>query len=633
MMTSRHCNPEIWLPALAVATTLSVATPGRAAPTEPGGLTNPIAPSTDCRMCHTFDNAKIHPDEPLYAPFPTWQGGLMANAARDPIFWAGVAVADQDHPGETIDCVRCHAPRAFLDGRGTVTEISELLPDDFDGVACEVCHRMVDDSPEPRGNARYRLDDTPVNGVVPRRGPWDDYVDPDTPPHAWIADPFTGSSELCGTCHDVSTARPRLDDDGRQIAPQFNEQRTYSEWANSSFAIDGAGFASCQDCHMPPVDDMAACAAFINVTSHAEGGRRHDLVGANRFMLELLRQEYGDNGTRELFDFYFDLAIERTDALLATAATVEIAGPASVDLVEGLTDLTVTVTNNSGHKLPSGYSEGRVMWLEVQARYGEETIWSSGAFEPGVGPTQDAQLRTYQGIAEELASGTSLHLLLNDHWVQDTRIPPLGLRADLQTDPVGDRYVVRGDGTWPNFDVAPYSFEGAPDVVDATPDDASDDALTVHARLWYLINTPAYVQFLADENTTNEAGSDVAMLFDTAGGAPPMMLAEATLAIPIVGFGAQPGSSSDTTAASGPGLDSTGPEQTGSGRTDSTEGADTTTSSSGTGTDGGGTDDDGGSCACTATPRRPQAWWLLLPLVVGPLRSRRERGSPRPRRA
>lgn len=621
---------------LAAAVTLSATGTALAIPTPADGLTNDLRESQTCMMCHSHPNAMEHAEDPLYSPFITWQGTMMANAARDPVFWAGVALADQDHPGETEDCIRCHSPRAFFNNRGSATEITDLQPEDFDSVTCELCHRMMDDSPNPLGNARYAIDDVLAGGSVARRGPWDDYVEPDTPPHAWIADPFTGSSELCGTCHDVSTERPRLDDDGSQIAANFNEQRTYSEWAGSAYAVEGDDFRSCQDCHMPAVADMAACQAFVDFNSHPEGGRRHDLVGANRFMLQMLQQEYGSAGTDEVADFYFDVSIERVDEFLATAASVEVAGPASVDLGQGLDGLEVTVTNNSGHKLPSGYSEGRIMWIEVEATYGETVVYSSGAFEAGVGPTDDGQLRTYEGVANQLSSGVTQHLLLNDHWAVDTRIPPLGLTPNLETDPVTDRYELGGDGTWPNFDVAPYSFAAAPDLTDATPDNPDDDELTVTARVWYLINTPDYIQLLADDNKTNEAGSDIAMLFDAAGGAPPMLLAEAELMIPIDGFGASTG----TTGTAGTADDTAGPvdDTSDDAPVDTTNGEVPTgpgngsTSIADTDTEGPSQDDDGGGCSCSTEPRPLHVSWLLLG-ALGLTRRRRARGTRSPRRA
>jgi len=608
------------LPGLVATLVLAASSVASADPTPPGGLTNDLFEPAECVMCHSISNAKVHADDPLYSPFLGWQGSMMANAARDPVFWAGVALADQDHPGETEVCIRCHSPRAFLNGRADATEITDLDPADMDGVTCEACHRMMDDSPNPLGNASYRIDDVLVDGVVPRRGPWDDYEEPVTPPHAWIADPFTGSSELCGTCHDVSTDRPRLDDKGNEIAPQFNEQRTYSEWAGSSFAAPGDGFASCQDCHMPAVADMAACQAFINNNTHPTGGRRHDLVGANRFMLQLLQQEYGSQGSGDVADLAFETSIARLDELLASAATVEVVGPDSVDTTVGLSDLEVTVTNHSGHKLPTGYSEGRVMWLEVTATYNGGVVWSSGAFEPGVGPTEGPQLRTYEGVGDQLATGTTFHLLLNDHWVEDTRIPPLGLAPDLQTDPVGGRYTLLDDGTWPNYDIVPYTFAGVADLVDDTPEADDDDELVVTVNLWYLINSPAYIELLANDNESNEAGSDVAMLFDAAGGAPPMLLGEAELTIPITAFGGASGSSSSD---SGPAVDSTA-DSPGA----STDGPGATTgagTSSGTG--GGGQDDDGGGCSCTSGGQQSGgAGWLAL-FGLAAVRRRRRAAS------
>jgi len=615
-----------WLATTVGAAAATICAPANAAPTPANGLTNELREAQTCQMCHTFNNAKAQAADPLYAPYIGWQGSLMANAARDPVFWAGVAIADQDHPGETVDCIRCHSPRAFLEGRGDATEITDLQPRDLDGVTCEACHRMMDDSPNPLGNARYAIDDVLVDGLVPRRGPWT-YDGPDTPPHSWINDPFTGSSEMCGTCHDVSTERPRVDADGNEIAPQFNEQRTYSEWANSDFAVEGDTFASCQDCHMPALEDVPGCQQFVDFFSHPTGGRRHDLVGANRFVIELLRQEYGSMGTGELADFFFDTALARTDELLATAATVDLAAPRSVHLGEGLSGVEVTVTNNSGHKLPTGYSEGRVMWLEVEATYGDDVIWTSGAYD-GTAPADDGQLRTYEGVAEELSTGTTLHLLLNDHWRRDTRIPPAGLTQDLATDPVGDRYTPLPDGTWPNYDVAPYSFAGMPEVEDATPDDETDDELQITARLWYLINTPEYIEVLANDNVTNEAGNDVAMLFDTAGGAPPMLLGEATLAVPIDGFGEPP-----PTTGTGP---DTGAVDTTAGDDDDDDDDDddldtgpvttagTTNNAEGTGTEGPGQDEDGGGgCSCSTEGRGNAAWLLLLPAVA--MRRRRRR--------
>ncbi|MBL4682978.1 MAG: hypothetical protein JKY37_00190 [Nannocystaceae bacterium] len=576
---------------------------------------------SNCEFCHLYDNADVDSDDAPYAPLRTWQGSLMANAARDPVFWAGVAVADADAPGETELCIRCHSPRAFLEGNGGATAMDDLTPAQQEGVECMLCHRLVEDLEVEPGNAMYSLDDVVVGTNVPRRGPWDFTDGVPEPPHSWINDPYIGTSRMCGTCHDVTTERERVDDAGVGLGVTFNEQRTYSEWVNSAYAVPGEDFVSCQDCHMPQVVDMPGCAQFANFYSHATGGRRHDLVGANRFVVQLLQEEYGSSGTNAIADAFFETTLESMGAFLPTAASLAVDGPSDVDLSDGLAGLAVTVTNNSGHKLPSGYSEGRVMWLEVVAEYGGEVVASSGAWDGRGGIQQDAQLRTYQAIGEDFADGTTFHLLRNNHWVVDSRIPPLGLLPDLQTDPVGDRYTLQGDGTWPNFDQHTYAFDGLADIVDVTPADGTDDLLTVTVRLRYLINTPEYIDFLGDEGLA--AGADVATLFDLAGGAPAMTITEQVLEIPIVGFGAVVGT---TGAASSSGANTTGDSSTGAlsstgpATVDSTGGSVVTTTTSETGVDGTGgpgqNDDDPGGCnGCRTDPRQVPWGLLMLPIL------------------
>jgi MYXO-CTERM domain-containing protein len=607
---------------LSIAAVLSASTfaaPATAAPTEPGGLTNPLFAATTCTNCHTFGNIEPHENDPLYAPWITWQGSMMANAARDPVFWAGVAIASQDEPGGTIDCVRCHAPRAFLEGRGDAIAMDELQQDDLAGVECDLCHRTMEDAGVPAGNAQYTVDDTLVNGVVPRRGQFAYEDGVGQPPHPFIQDPYTGSSRMCGTCHDVTTPRERVDDAGVGMGVDFNEQRTYSEWLGSSFAQPGDDFRSCQDCHMPEVTDMPGCMENANAGNvHATGSRRHDLLGANRFMLGLLQGLYGSAGTNEVDDFFYETSIANTDAFLATAATLELTAPGEVDLGAGLDGVEVVVTNQTGHKLPTGYSEGRVMWIEVVARYGEDIVWSSGLWTQGTGYEEDAQLRTYRAVAEDYADGAVFHLLRNNHWVEDTRIPPAGLLPNIETDPVGDRYTLQGDGTWPSFDAVQYAFAGNTEIVDATPADSEDDVLTLETRLMYVINTPDYVQFLSDENTINDAGDEVLTLFEDAGGAVPVVLATQTVEIPIVGFGASAESSS-----SGGSSSTTTPSDTSNGEatTVTTTTADTS-GDSGTSTSGTNEDTPADGCSCVTSPS-PGAWWAFGVIALARRRRRR----------
>ncbi len=363
---------------------------------------------------------------------------------------------------------------------------------------------------------------------------------------------------------------------------------------------------------MPEVPDSAACETYTNVHQHPAGNRRHDLLGANRFMMQMLAEDAAPGFESAAFD----LAITQLDEFTKTAATVEVTAPDAVDLADGLSDLQVTVTNETGHKLPSGYSEGRVMWLEVVARYGDEVVASSGLWDQEAGTIQDdAQVRRYEGIAERLSDGTRNHLLLNDFWRSDNRIPPRGLSADIETDPVGDRYAKQPDGAWAHWDEVTYAFEGTPEIPDATPGDGADDELAVSVRLLYLINTPDYIRQLADDNETTEVGTELVGRFEAMGGATPVVFAEQELSIPISGFGsgADTGSTTEQPPTTGPGATTDTPGET----TTPTPGDD----SSGEGTDPG-IDDDGGGCGCTAGDSGPAPWaWSLL--LLGLVRRRR----------
>lgn len=599
--------------------------PAAAAPTEPGSLTNKMQGAGECVKCHAFPNPQEFAGQPFITP-AAWQASIMGNSARDPVFWAGVAIAHQDEPSETDLCVRCHVPRAFVGGREDAIAIDELTADDLTGVDCELCHRLLKDDATPAGNAMYEIDDVlGQDGDIPKRGPWD--YDKEPPKHGYLQDTYLGESRACGTCHDVTTGRMRVDSEGKSLGVQFGEQRTYSEWKNSDYAVDGAGFKSCQDCHMPAVENVAGCAEFnTQAIVHATGGRRHDLAGANRRMVEVLKGLYGAAGDQTFDDVFFDIATDNIDRTLAEAATLEVNAPAMVDLAQGISGWDVKVTNNTGHKLPSGYSEGRVMWLEVIGRYGEAVVYSSGRWL-GDELEGDAQQRTYEANAVDHATQTRFHLLKNDTWLVDSRIPAKGMKKDLETDPVGDRYVLLPGDVWPNYDEVSYTFAAA-QVVDATPEDMADDVMTLSVRLLYVINTPEYLQFLGDENKTNMAGMNALELYEGLGEVVPLELASWSQMVPVVGLMApEEGSSSGGESGS-----STSGEATTSGDVPTTGGGVTTTTGAETGSSGGGETDgpwEPEGCGCRGGGGLLGLWWA--PLLLLRRRQARTSGAKRAR--
>ncbi|MBN1437116.1 MAG: hypothetical protein JW936_08565 [Sedimentisphaerales bacterium] len=79
-----------------------------------------------------------------------WMGSMMAQAARDPIFYACLTVALQDsvwalgNPNAGDLCLRCHFPGGWLAGRSDPTNATLMTAEDFDGLHCDFCHQMYD---------------------------------------------------------------------------------------------------------------------------------------------------------------------------------------------------------------------------------------------------------------------------------------------------------------------------------------------------------------------------------------------------------------------------------------------------------------------------------------------------------
>ncbi|MHC4255605.1 MAG: multiheme c-type cytochrome, partial [Planctomycetota bacterium] len=155
-----------------------------------------------CMMCHA--NTKNGDADPVFS----WRGGMMAQAARDPVFRAALTISNQDIEGVGEFCLRCHTPRGWLENRSEPADGSALNKEDMYGVSCDICHRFIDPvSEEARklvkhvppgyGNAMMVAD---ISNTV--RGPYGDGLG--AMPHKVMKSPFHASGQLCGTCHDIS---------------------------------------------------------------------------------------------------------------------------------------------------------------------------------------------------------------------------------------------------------------------------------------------------------------------------------------------------------------------------------------------------------------------------------------------
>ena len=216
-----------------------------------------IHPSGPCSECHgSYD--------PDHEPYQTWRGSLMAQAGRDPLFFAQMTTANQDIANVGYYCMRCHVPMSFVTGHATEPNGGTLDAVDRDGVSCHFCHSMLDpeyedgvsppedqsilsglaDVPTEFGNAMFVLDPTGL-----RRGPYSDA----TAEHDTTESPFHSTERVLwdlsrrGQCRDQRSSRtaPMPTTPSTRKSPdhdphaQFPLERTYTEWKLSAFANGG----------------------------------------------------------------------------------------------------------------------------------------------------------------------------------------------------------------------------------------------------------------------------------------------------------------------------------------------------------------------------------------------------------
>ena len=495
-------------------------------------------PGQTCVTCHGgYD--------PATEPYHMWVGSMMGQALRDPVYLATLAIAEQEAPGVGDLCLRCHTPGGWVEGRSDDTSGGLMTAKDRQSVQCDFCHRLVDPEyqagvsplrdqgildgldalPAAVANGQFVLDPDPI-----RRGP---YADAEAS-HQFLESPFHREAALCGTCHDVSNPvfeqagdpatyvpgaldAPHPDGDLRHMFPV---ERTYTEWSLSAYAQGGvhapqfAGnrpdgmVATCQDCHMRDVRGAGADGGPIR-----DDLALHDLTGGNHFVPDILPAFYPD----EVDQAALQDGKARAIGMLELAATLD----ATLTLGGSQATLAVTVTNETGHKLPSGYPESRRIWLHVRAFDQQDAlVYESGVWDPATGflvPDDDA--RVYEakpGISHRLAAATGLpagpsfHFALNDTIWKDNRIPPRGFDnaafTAAQCAPVGAVYA---DGQ--HHDLAQY---GLPATV-----------RRAEVTLYYQSISGEYVTFLRDENTTNDLGDRLYQAWVDQGRAAPVAMA------------------------------------------------------------------------------------------------------------
>lgn len=497
--------------------------------------------SAVCAGCHNDEDMVVPDDsgEMRHVGLDdAWRTSTMANSARDP-YWHAVLAYELDlYPSldETINdkCIVCHAPAAhdYAKKEGLqlrlfdqVDEFDNVLVEGIyggepgeplfdhamDGVNCGLCHQIQDDGVLGQLDSftgGYTIAD--ARGLESRPA-YGQYTDPDAAymlaqtTHMDASGHETGflaqygahisTSETCATCHELNV--DPVDDGGSPLGgDHFAEQAVYTEWRLSDYAVGGPLEQSCQDCHMPVLDDPVIIANGSAVEPRPDFAE-HTFLGANTVVQSMLRRFADELGVpnEEGYDLEgeFDEAIERNRAFIETSANVTIenasrapappsAEPPTDEAGEPLPDpgpleeltFDVVVDNRTGHRLPAGYHSRRVYLHVVVTDANGDQVFESGRIEAdgrirGVEEdanperwephydviTDPSQVQVYQAIVGKNATARSHSLLGGDRYLKDNRILPKGF---FKAEAIDNPTTVENFGTFgaalddPDFD-------------------------------------------------------------------------------------------------------------------------------------------------------------------------------------
>ena len=471
-MNSRFLSKQSLLLTAAVALWVFVvmlALPGAQAPASTTAPANhaamPLfAHSTDCVACH---NQIVTADGTDVSIGTSWRSTMMANAARDPYWLAGVRRETIDHPKHAAaiqeECAACHMPMAerMSEAAGHQIDVFAQLPfSDLnlsderrlasDGVSCTVCHQIAKDklgTPESF-NGEFVVAGPNAAGVRQVQGPY--AIDAgrrrimqSVTGYEQVEAPHIKQSELCATCHTLITEA--FGPDGTVIG-RLPEQMNYQEWQHSAF---NAEKASCQSCHMPRSTGPVRIASVLG--DYRDGLSQHAFVGGNAFMLRLFSRYRAELGVEALPSELAATAAATVRQLQQDTATLTVGRP---ELSGGSLAFDVDVKNLTGHKFPTGYPARRT-WLHVAVRDGSgRAVFESGAigadgaiagndsdadatrFEPHYEEiSRPDQVQIYEPILGDPAGKPTTGLLTATQYLKDNRLLPRGFdKATAQAD-------------------------------------------------------------------------------------------------------------------------------------------------------------------------------------------------------
>ena len=449
--------------------------------------------SDQCIACHS--NLKSTSGEDVSIGY-SWRASMMANSARDPYWHASVRREVIDHPeAQAIiedTCSTCHMPMARLEavnhgGQGEVfTNLGNPLA--ADGVSCVVCHQIRNDNfgkPESFDGG-FVIDTSRPAGERQIFGPHE--VDIGRQSLMQSATQFVPTqsthvqkSELCATCHTLYTHA--INNSGKDT--KLAEQVPYFEWLHSDYRET----QSCQDCHMPELDDDTPITSVLGEPRPQFS--QHVFRGGNAFMLRILNKYRAELGVIALPQ-ELDRSARQTEVFLGTE-TAHLSIEATA--VARSLNAKVTVESLAGHKLPTAYPSRRV-WLHFTVSDANGSVlFDSGALRPDgsiVGNDNDIdstryephydlidqpnQVQIYEPVLVDHNKQITTGLLSAVRYVKDNRLLPRGF----------DKLAAPWDIAVLGGAVEDENFAGGGDQIEYVVDTGgAAGPLSVTAKLYY----------------------------------------------------------------------------------------------------------------------------------------------------
>jgi hypothetical protein len=486
---------------------------GRAAPltensTQPEQLIEKLKPPAECARCHQ-------------GPMADWSGGIMGNDFRDPSFLALLSISEQDSPGIGDLCLRCHAAgwwegKSHPPGGDPLGRSFEPPPkiDQESVPLCDFCH----------GVERVGMRESRYDGRAMAEAEGAVFLKPERGEHPGGPDrrlaPLHQEGEFCGSCHDVSNPAVRSLNDKGLPHPL---ERTYTEWKFSSAGEEGR---TCQECH-PPMK----------------------FPGAQTWMLDPgmsmiypdIDAGWADAGYEVSRDrtAAWAAARERNESFMRQAASVQMTAPERLSAGADAA-LKVTVVNNTGHRLPTGFAEGRQMWIHVKVTdQAGDVVFEDGQLDDRGSLVRTAQTKVYEQQAG-VDGDKSLNFALLNTILKDNRIPPAGFNKEAYE--AEGAFIIGADyADGQNWDETEYSFE-----VPAT----ADGPFHAEATLKYETFSYEFVNWLKETDKTlgsNHGGPAAATpegfktwgevtywIWDEAAKGRPVAMASAAIELPVL---------------------------------------------------------------------------------------------------